>query len=117
TFTTPDEVRRLADTGCVLEWDFFGVESSHYPFADFDMPNDAGRLALIRPLLEEGQAAQVVISHDICTQTRLRRRGGHGYAHILTGVLPAMRRKGMSEAALNQVLLATPRRLLTLPQD
>ena len=39
-----ERLRRLADTGCVLEWDLFGQESSYYRLADIDMPNDAVRL-------------------------------------------------------------------------
>jgi phosphotriesterase-related protein len=114
TFTTPDQVRRLADTGCVLEWDFFGIESSYYPFSDLDMPNDARRVALILPLLATGHQSQVVISQDICTQTRLRRRGGHGYAHILNSVVPMMLRKGVSEDTVTHILAGTPQRLLTM---
>ncbi|MGY9046500.1 MAG: phosphotriesterase family protein [Rhodobacterales bacterium] len=114
TLTLPGQVQRLADTGCVLEWDFFGIESSYYPFSDLDMPNDAGRLALILPLLATGHQSQIVISQDICTQTRLKRRGGHGYAHILNAVVPVMLRKGVSEDAVAQILSATPQRLLTI---
>jgi phosphotriesterase-related protein len=32
---------RLAETGCCLEFDLFGQESSFYPLAPIDMPNDA----------------------------------------------------------------------------
>lgn len=112
TFTSPDQVQRLADIGCILEWDFFGIESSYYPFSDLDMPNDATRLALILPLLKAGYQSQIVISQDICTLTRLRRRGGHGYAHIMESVVPVMRGKGLSEEIIEQVLTVTPQRLL-----
>ncbi|HWP76782.1 MAG TPA: aryldialkylphosphatase, partial [Methylomirabilota bacterium] len=33
-----ERLRRLADTGCVLEWDLFGQESSYYRHSDIDMP-------------------------------------------------------------------------------
>ncbi len=115
TFTTPDQALRLAAEGCVLEWDFFGIESSYYPFADIDMPNDALRLRMIRGLLDRGHDGQVVISHDICTQTRLRRGGGHGYGHIPDAVRPMMRRRDFSEGEITRILVETPRRLLTLP--
>lgn len=114
TFTDPDQALRLAATGCVLEWDFFGIESSYYPFSDLDMPNDAGRLAMIAALVAAGHGGQVLMAQDICTQTRLRRRGGHGYAHILSGVVPVMRRKGFQDAVIDRILRGTPRRLLTV---
>jgi phosphotriesterase-related protein len=114
TFTHPDQALKLAETGCVLEWDFFGIESSYYPFSDLDMPNDAGRLAMISALVKAGYGAQILIAHDICTRTRLRRLGGHGYGHILLGVVPVMRRKGYSDLVILQMLAKTPQRLLTI---
>jgi phosphotriesterase-related protein len=109
-----DRLCRLADTGCVLEWDLFGQESSYYRLGDIDMPNDAGRLRAIRALIERGHLAQVVISHDICYRSRLVRWGGHGYGHIFANVVPLMRRRGFSEADVQAILVDNPRRLLTL---
>ncbi len=109
-----ERLRRLADTGCVLEWDLFGQESSYYPLADIDMPNDAVRLRAIRDLIERGHLAQILISHDICYRSRLVRWGGHGYGHIFANVVPLMRRRGFSEAEVQAILVDNPRRLLTL---
>jgi phosphotriesterase-related protein len=74
-----------------------GQESSCYPLADVDMPNDAMRLLAIRGLIERGHLAQIPVSHDICYRSRLVRWGGHGYGHIFTNVIPLMRRRGLSE--------------------
>jgi phosphotriesterase-related protein len=109
-----DDVLRLAGRGCGLEWDFFGIESSHYPFAPIDLPNDARRLELIRVLMDRGHREQVLIAHDICTKTRLRSFGGHGYAHLLENVVPVMRRKGWTEDEIDLLLIDNPRRFLTL---
>lgn len=114
TFFSTDEVLRLAGTGCVLEYDFFGIETSYYWFADADLPTDYMRLAYIRALIERGHGAQVVISHDICTKTRLVAWGGHGYGHIVRNVVPLMRKKGFTEDEIDAILVHTPRRLLTL---
>jgi len=38
----------LADLTPKGPLDFFGLESGFYPFEPVDMPNDAGRLAIIR---------------------------------------------------------------------
>ncbi len=109
-----DRIRRLADAGCVLEWDLFGQESSYYRLADIDMPNDALRLRAIRRLIDRGHLEQVVISHDICYRSRLVRFGGHGYGHIFANVVPLMRRRGFSEAEIDAILVGNPRRLLAL---
>ncbi len=113
TFSTLDQSLRLVEAGAVAEWDFFGIESSHYPFAPIDLPNDGMRLNLIAGLIERGHGAQVAISQDICTKTRLRRHGGHGYGHLIENVVPMMRRKGFDDSMIDQLLIQTPRRLLT----
>ncbi len=113
TLFSDDEVLRLADTGCVIEYDFFGIETSYYWFADSDLPTDHMRLAYIRTLFDRGHGDQVVVSHDICTKTRMVSFGGHGYGHIFRNVVPLMRRKGFTEDEIDNILVHTPRRLLT----
>jgi phosphotriesterase-related protein len=110
-----DEPRllRLADSGVVIEFDLFGQENAFYAWADIDMPNDAQRLRMIRALIARGHLERVVISHDICYQTRLSRFGGHGYGHIFENVVPMMRARGFSEAEIEAILVGNPRRLLT----
>lgn len=114
TIFEAESVLRLADTGCVVEYDFFGIESSYYPFADVDLPNDGQRLRMIRALIERGHLERITLSQDICTKTRLTRWGGHGYGHLFANVIPIMRRCGFSEAEIETVFVETPRRLLTI---
>lgn len=114
TFFEADAVLRLADSGCVVEYDFFGIESSYYPFADVDLPNDGQRLRMIRALIDRGHLERITLSQDICTKTRLTRWGGHGYGHLFANVVPIMRRRGFSEAEIETLFAETPRRLLTL---
>lgn len=113
TIFDAERLLRFADTGVVIEFDLFGQEQAYYPWADIDMPNDAGRLAWIRLLIEHGHLERVVISHDICYRTRLSSYGGHGYGHIFANVVPMMRRRGFREAEITAILVDTPKRLLT----
>lgn len=104
---------RLADTGCVLEFDLFGQETSYYGLnPKIDMPNDAVRLRHIRALIDRGHLDQIVISHDICYVSRLREKGGHGYAHIFQNVLPLMRDRDFEEAEIAAIMVESPKRLL-----
>jgi phosphotriesterase-related protein len=112
TLFSVDDMARVADTGAVLEFDFFGIESSYYPFADVDLPNDGQRVRHIVDLMRRGYGRQIVVAHDICTRTRLRRFGGHGYGHLLEDAVPLMRRRGLSDEDVEQILVTTPRRLL-----
>ncbi|CAD6547716.1 phosphotriesterase [Paraburkholderia sabiae] len=103
---------RLADSGCVIEFDLFGWEQSAYPMSDIDMPNDGARLRMARTLFDRGHAERVLISHDICTRTRLGRYGGHGYQHIFANIVPRMLRRGFTQDEIDTLLIHNPRRLL-----
>lgn len=109
-----DRLLRLAQSGCVLEFDLFGWEVSSYaPQPEIDMQNDVQRLKWLRLLIEHGHGSQIVISQDICVRTRLTSYGGHGYQHIFANVVPLMRSRGFSEAEINAILIDTPTRMLT----
>lgn len=114
TIFDEERLLKLADTGCVIEFDLFGLEHTYYPLAKIDMPNDGRRLELIRTLIDHGHGDQVVISQDICYRTRLSEFGGHGYAHIFKNVLPLMRERDFSEEEIDAILVGTPRRILTI---
>ena len=114
TLASKDLVLKLAETGCVLEYDLFGTEHSYYPWTlPVDMPNDARRLDWLEWLVAQGFGNRIVISHDICFKHQLARYGGHGYAHIPANVVPLMRRKGFDEETIRAILVDTPARLLT----
>ena len=44
TIFDDERLFRLADTGCVIEYDFFGIETSYYWFSDSYLPTDFMRL-------------------------------------------------------------------------
>lgn len=105
-------LRSIASSGCYLEWDLFGNESSYYPLANIDMPSDAQRLDFIKRIVDEGYGNKVVIAQDICSNHRLRQYGGHGYGHILENIVPRMRSKGFSEEAINAITVGNPATIL-----
>jgi len=105
--------RRLAKTGCYLEYDCFGVESYlDENFCVLDTPNDAQRINEIIELIDGGYLDQILVSCDLWTKHMLRRYGGWGYDHILTSVVPLMRRKGMSDEQIHTLLVENPKRAL-----
>lgn len=114
TIFDQDRLFRLADTGCIIEFDLFGQETSYYALNPcIDMPNDAIRLRHIRSLITRGHLDQIVISHDICYVSRLKSKGGHGYGHIFENVIPFMRLRDFTEAEIDAIIVDNPRRLLT----
>ncbi|MBS1677735.1 MAG: hypothetical protein JST08_10160 [Actinobacteria bacterium] len=112
TLTSPADLERLARTGCYLEFDLFGQESSYYPWSDIDRPNDATRIDWLGGLAEQGFGDRLVISQDICMRAYFRKYGGPGYSHILENVLPLMRKKGWDAADIQRVTVDNPAALL-----
>jgi len=114
TYPDVDGVIALARRGCVVEYDFFGIETSHYWFGVADLPNDWMRIRAIARLFDAGLGAQVAVSHDICTRSRLQAFGGHGYGHLMRNVIPLMRDRGFGDADIDLLFRETPTRLLTV---
>ena len=112
TVSDVDVLLDLARSGCYLEYDLFGNESSFYPLSDLAMPSDAQRLDFIQRLIAEGYRDRVVIAHDICTKHRLVRYGGHGYGHILENIVPRMRRRGFTDEDVHAITVGNPARVL-----
>jgi phosphotriesterase-related protein len=114
TISDRGTLRKLADTGCILEYDLFGSEHSNYRLNPlFDMPNDAQRIQSIAWLVAEGYGRQVTISHDVGHKQSLVRYGGFGYAHIVENILPRMLSRGLRESDIETLVIETPRRLLS----
>jgi phosphotriesterase-related protein len=113
--TVPDRARlkAIAETGCYLEYDLFGMEVSFYPMSDFELPSDAERMRQILWLVEQGHGSQVLMAHDICFKVRLARYGGHGWAHILRRIVPRLRQKGLGEKEVFGLIAENPTRAVT----
>ncbi|MGE4250039.1 MAG: phosphotriesterase [Parvibaculaceae bacterium] len=102
----------LARTGCYLEQDLFGWETSYYPMSEIDMPNDAIRVNRLVTLAERGYLDRLLVSLDIDTRSRLTRYGGEGYQHIVCNVVPIMSRKGFSASDIDRILKINPQRAI-----
>jgi phosphotriesterase-related protein len=115
TLWTADDLLELARTGCDLELDLFGQESSYYAFnPDARRPNDRTRVEWLQTLMEAGFGDRLLIAQDICQKVYLRRYGGPGYTHILDSALPLMRRMGMQETEIDALTVANPATALAM---
>jgi len=108
TLDDPRVIERLARTGAFVAFDLFGHEGSYYPYSDLCMPNDGGRLRLVRALVDAGLADRVLISHDIYSKVHTSRYGGEGYGHILQRVVPRMESYGLGGDTWRQLLVSNP---------
>jgi phosphotriesterase-related protein len=102
----------MAATGCYLEYDLFGNESSWYPpNPTVDMPSDAERMDVVLWHFEQGLERQVLLSHDIATKHRLHTYGGLGYDHLITNVVPRLRQRGLTDADTDLLIVDNPARI------
>lgn len=107
-----DWLDELAQSGCYLEYDLFGNESSYYPpNPSVDMPSDAQRMDVILWHFENGYEKQILLSHDVATKHRLHAYGGLGYDHLITNVVPRLRSRGLSEAQIATLVVDNPARI------
>lgn len=109
TLFTAADLGSLATRGTKLAFDLFGHEASYYALSDIDMPNDARRVQLISELAAAGHLDQILLSQDVYRKTALRRWGGEGYGHIMSRVLPLMRRRGFTETDIHTLVVDNPR--------
>ena len=104
---------RIAGSGCYLEWDLFGRESSYYTLnPSIDMPGDAKRIDDIAWIASQGYGNKIVISHDMASKDRLAKYGGHGYHYILANIVPRMRTRGLTNESVENILVNNPREIL-----
>ncbi|KAK1174075.1 phosphotriesterase-related protein-like [Huso huso] len=114
TIFESEKLLEFAKLGSYLEYDLFGTEMLNYPFnPDVDMPSDNERIKRLRLLIGEGFEDRIVIAHDIHTKNRLTKFGGHGYSHILTNIVPRMLQRGITQHAVDNILVENPKRWLT----
>lgn len=110
----PDWHRQMADRGVLLCFDTFGAEFQ-YDSDGSREPTDTERIDCLVRLLDAGYVEQLLLSHDICSRLQLHRYGGPGYDHVPTTVVDRLRAAGVAQADLDQMLIANPMRLLSMP--
>lgn len=103
--------KAVAERGVYLGFDGFGTED-YSEEEDFNNPRDSERLDAIRNLADDGYMDRILISHDISTKAMIRTYGGRGYDHILRTVIPMMKKIGVTDAEINQLMINNPARAL-----
>ncbi len=102
-------VHDIVDTGAVVEFAF----GSEHSFADRARDaTDVDRIDFLLELLADRPAASVTLSCSVWTKGQLARHGGMGYGHVVRRVVPALRRLGVSEERLDDMLITRPAALL-----
>jgi len=112
-FRDMDDIKRVADTGCFLEYDVFGSEDTVWgavAHQEIWVPSDVQRMENLEKIIEMGYLDRILIAQDVCFKTGWRRYGGKGFAHILENIVPRMRKRGWTEEQIHTVLVDNPAR-------
>ncbi|WP_182550857.1 phosphotriesterase family protein [Phyllobacterium myrsinacearum] len=104
----------LAARGAFIEYDMIGMDF-FYADQQVQCPSDEEAARAIVRLAEAGYLGRVLLSHDVFLKMMLTRYGGNGYAYVLRHFLPRVKRHGLDETALDQMMRANPRAVFQAP--
>jgi phosphotriesterase-related protein len=106
--TDLDYLSELADAGCLLGMDRFGLDLIT-PFQD--------RVGTVAALCQRGYAESMVLSHDASCyidwfppEAVPRFAPAWHFGHLFDDVLPALREQGVTQAQIDTMLVDNPRR-------
>ncbi len=107
----PDYAASLAQRGCYVEFDTFGLEL-YFDSWGYHDPSDYERVAGVKELVKRGLVSHVLLSHDVYLKTCLRQYGGFGFDHLLTHIVPMLRRSGIEGEQISTMMVENPRSML-----
>jgi phosphotriesterase-related protein len=92
-----------------------GVWIAYDSIGQLDKQSDERRADAIVELIARGYRDRILLSTDVGKRGALRAYGGHGYDFTITGFLPLLRERGVSEEDIDQLTKANPQQLFTFP--
>lgn len=105
---------RVLERGVVVGFDSFGQDGYYTP--TWKSRSDLEKMTTLAKMVEFGFAAQLVVAQDLGRKHYLRANGGMGFDHVISRVLPRLQTNfGIDESVIQELLVKTPRRLLTRP--
>lgn len=93
----------------------FGVWIAYDAIGQLDKQSDEQRADAIVELIGRGHRDRILLSTDVGKRGALRAYGGQGYDHVITGFLPLLRDRGLSQDDIDAMTISNPRRLFTFP--
>ena len=107
----------LAESGCYLSYDGFGMEDTALDaigHQSIDLPSDIQRLREIEYLMERDYVDKIVVGHDVAVKYLYAKYGGKTFDHLITSVVPRMRKRGFTQEHIDAILVENPKRILTV---
>jgi predicted metal-dependent phosphotriesterase family hydrolase len=104
-----DHYLAIVERGASVEFDFLGMN-----FTAQERHGEGRIVELLCDLLARGHAERILLSQDVCHDSQLVRYGGNGYTYLAERFVPRLREAGVSDAEIETMTVANPRRLLTV---
>jgi phosphotriesterase-related protein len=104
-----DHYLAIIERGASIEFDFLGMS-----FTPAERHGEGRIVELLCELLSRGHVEHILLSQDVCHDSQLQRYGGNGYTYLASAFLPRLRDAGVSEAEIETLTVANPRRLLSI---
>ena len=67
-------------------------------------------------LIDAGYEDKVLLSHDVCWKTHLKKYGGFGYSFILEHFIPHLLNMGVEKSSIEKITVANPARILAFEE-
>lgn len=101
-------MKRLLARGVYIQFDTLGRTGSRLGTVD------DGKVAVaIAALAKAGFADRILLSQDVCHKIELKKYGGTGYSYVMEFVIPELRRLGVTEEQITEMMVENPKRVLT----
>lgn len=114
TYRNIEYLRKILDRGIMVDFDTFGCEV-HYDnvWPGLRLPTDPERIEVVVELCKMGYDKQLMVAQDMSMKMMLKRYGGYGYSHVLEHIVPELRRQGVSQKQIRNILVENPRKMLS----
>ncbi len=112
SFDDQDYQISLAERGAFIEYDMIGMDF-YYADQDAQCPSDAEIAVAIKALVDQGWLKSLLLSQDVFLKMMLCRHGGFGYGYVTRHFLPRLKRLGVTEAEIEQIMIGNPRRVFS----
>lgn len=99
-----DYVLKMLDQGVYVEFDTIGKEN-YQP--------DALRVEMLKGIEQRGLIDKVFLSMDITRKSNMKYMNGIGYSYLLDTFVPMMKEAGISENAIEKMLIRNPLEFFT----
>ena len=99
----------IIERGANVEFDFLGMN-----FLALERLGEPRVIDLLGELVARGHADRILLSQDVCHDSQLKCYEGNGYVYLAETFLPRLRDAGVTDAQIETMTVANPRRLLTI---